>query len=125
MAPEYNMMELMICVASRYLENGKTVAVGTGAPCAAAGVGGPPPRSITFPRNLLQNMTETGATRPSTPTPAEPGPAWKPSSGLETSSLPNGQDLDHRAEPGVMPAFVNLPLHFAGDLQAEPGQLAA
>jgi len=27
MAPEYNMMELMICVASRYLEDGKTVAV--------------------------------------------------------------------------------------------------
>jgi glutaconate CoA-transferase subunit B len=36
MASEYNMMELMICIASRYLENGKTVAVGTGAPCAAA-----------------------------------------------------------------------------------------
>ena len=36
MAPEYNMMELMICVASRYLEDGKSVAVGTGAPCAAA-----------------------------------------------------------------------------------------
>ena len=36
MTPEYNMMELMICVASRYLEDGKTVAVGTGAPCAAA-----------------------------------------------------------------------------------------
>ncbi len=36
MAPAYNMMELMICVASRYLENGKTAAVGTGAPCAAA-----------------------------------------------------------------------------------------
>lgn len=36
MAPEYNMMELMICVAARYLEDGKTVAVGTGAPCAAA-----------------------------------------------------------------------------------------
>jgi glutaconate CoA-transferase subunit B len=35
MAPEYNMMEMMICVASRYLEDGKTVAVGTGAPCAA------------------------------------------------------------------------------------------
>ena len=33
---EYNMMEMMICVASRYLEDGKTVAVGTGAPCAAA-----------------------------------------------------------------------------------------
>jgi glutaconate CoA-transferase subunit B len=36
MTPEYNTMELMICVASRYLEDGKTVAVGTGAPCAAA-----------------------------------------------------------------------------------------
>jgi glutaconate CoA-transferase subunit B len=36
MAPDYNMMELMICVASRYLEDGKSVAVGTGAPCAAA-----------------------------------------------------------------------------------------
>jgi glutaconate CoA-transferase subunit B len=36
MAPEYNMMELMICVASRYLEDGKSVAVGTGAPVAAA-----------------------------------------------------------------------------------------
>jgi len=36
MASEYNMMEMMICIASRYLEDGKTVAVGTGAPCAAA-----------------------------------------------------------------------------------------
>jgi glutaconate CoA-transferase subunit B len=33
---EYNKMELMICVASRFLEDGKLVAVGTGAPCAAA-----------------------------------------------------------------------------------------
>ncbi len=36
MTADYNMMELQICVASRYLEDGKTVAVGTGAPCAAA-----------------------------------------------------------------------------------------
>ena len=36
MVPEFNMMEMMICVAARYLEDGKTVAVGTGAPCAAA-----------------------------------------------------------------------------------------
>ncbi|HWR91547.1 MAG TPA: CoA-transferase [Desulfobacterales bacterium] len=36
MASEFNMMEMMICIASRYLEDGKTVAVGTGAPCAAA-----------------------------------------------------------------------------------------
>ena len=33
---EYNAMELMICVASRLLEDGSTLGVGTGAPCAAA-----------------------------------------------------------------------------------------
>lgn len=33
---EYNRMELMICLASRFLENNSTVVVGTGAPCAAA-----------------------------------------------------------------------------------------
>lgn len=32
----YNGMELMICLASRYLEDNSTVVVGTGAPCAAA-----------------------------------------------------------------------------------------
>lgn len=33
---EYNAMELMICTAARLLEDGTTVGVGTGAPCAAA-----------------------------------------------------------------------------------------
>ena len=33
---DYNAMELMISVASRELQNGATVGVGTGAPCAAA-----------------------------------------------------------------------------------------
>jgi len=33
---EYNDMELMICLASRYLEDDSIVVVGTGAPCAAA-----------------------------------------------------------------------------------------
>ncbi len=33
---EYNTMELMICAAARNLEDGAAVAVGTGAPCAAA-----------------------------------------------------------------------------------------
>ncbi len=33
---DYNAMELMICVAARELDNGATVGVGTGAPCAAA-----------------------------------------------------------------------------------------
>ncbi len=32
----YNSMELMICCAARLLEDGATVAVGTGVPCAAA-----------------------------------------------------------------------------------------
>src|SRR5476649_1180257 len=32
----YNPMELMICCAARLLEDGTTVAVGTGVPCAAA-----------------------------------------------------------------------------------------
>lgn len=36
MAPKYTKLEMMICEASRFLEDGKTVAVGTGAPCAAA-----------------------------------------------------------------------------------------
>jgi glutaconate CoA-transferase subunit B len=34
--PLYNPMELMICCAARLLEDGRTVTVGTGAPCAAA-----------------------------------------------------------------------------------------
>src|SRR6202521_5164697 len=36
MTMTYNAMELMICCAARLLENGRTVAVGTGVPCAAA-----------------------------------------------------------------------------------------
>lgn len=35
-APVYSAMELMICCASRLLEDGRTVAVGTGVPCATA-----------------------------------------------------------------------------------------
>lgn len=33
--PDYNAMELMVCVASRELEDGASVGVGTGVPCAA------------------------------------------------------------------------------------------
>jgi glutaconate CoA-transferase subunit B len=36
MSADFNPRELMICCAARLLENGRTVAVGTGAPCAAA-----------------------------------------------------------------------------------------
>jgi len=51
MAAYYNPMELMICVASRELEDGATLAVGTGAPCAAAMLAqklGSPNLSIMF-----------------------------------------------------------------------------
>jgi len=36
MSAPYGAMELMICCAARLLEDGRTVAVGTGVPCAAA-----------------------------------------------------------------------------------------
>jgi len=36
MPAAYNAMELMICCAARLLEDGRSVAVGTGVPCAAA-----------------------------------------------------------------------------------------
>ena len=36
MAERYNLMELMVCVASRQLEDGKTAVIGTGMPLAAA-----------------------------------------------------------------------------------------
>jgi len=32
----YNLMELMVCVAARQLEDGKTAVIGTGMPLAAA-----------------------------------------------------------------------------------------
>ena len=35
LASTFNKIEMMICTAARYLEDEKTVAVGTGAPCAA------------------------------------------------------------------------------------------
>lgn len=36
MSERYNLMELMVCVASRLLEDGKTAVIGTGMPLAAA-----------------------------------------------------------------------------------------
>ncbi len=59
---EYNKMELMICVASRFLENGKLVAVGTGAPCAAAMVA----QELHAPQLML--FFEAGGFAPLLPT---------------------------------------------------------
>src|ERR687888_378840 len=68
----YNAMELMICCAARALEDGRTVAVGTGVPCAAAMLaqrthapnlviffeaGGVPPQLPTMPISVGDSRT--------------------------------------------------------------------
>jgi len=58
----YNRMELMISVAARILEDGRIVAVGTGAPCAAAMLA----QKIHAP-NLIM-MFEAGGVAPILPT---------------------------------------------------------
>ncbi len=58
----YTPMELMICCASRALEDGRTVAVGTGVPCAAA---------MLAQRTHAPNLTilfEAGGVAPTLPT---------------------------------------------------------
>lgn len=59
---DHNSMELMICVAARYLTNGVSVVVGTGAPCAAAMLA----QKTTAP-NLLM-LFEAGGIAPELPT---------------------------------------------------------
>jgi acyl CoA:acetate/3-ketoacid CoA transferase beta subunit len=61
MTPEYNTMEMMICIASRSLEDGKTVAVGTGAPCAAAMLA----QKTTSPNLVI--LFEAGGVAPTLP----------------------------------------------------------
>src|ERR1700741_2352364 len=58
----YNPMELMICCAARALEDGKTVAVGTGVPCAAAMLA----QRTTAPNLVI--CFEAGGTAPQLPT---------------------------------------------------------
>jgi glutaconate CoA-transferase subunit B len=58
----YNFMELMICIASRCLEDGSVILVGTGAPCAAAMLA-----QKTHSPNLLI-MFEAGGISPILPT---------------------------------------------------------
>jgi glutaconate CoA-transferase subunit B len=61
-AVPYNAMELMICCAARALEDGRTVAVGTGVPCAAA---------MLAQRTHAPNLTilfEAGGVAPQLPT---------------------------------------------------------
>lgn len=62
MSEDYNAMELMIVVASRQLEDGATVVVGTGAPCAASMLA-----QKTHAPNLLL-LFEAGGVSPILPT---------------------------------------------------------
>src|SRR3954452_16313383 len=58
----YNAMELMICCAARLLDNGCTVAVGTGVPCAAAMLA----QRTAAPRLVI--FFEAGGVAPQLPT---------------------------------------------------------
>jgi glutaconate CoA-transferase, subunit B len=58
----YNAMELTICCAARLLEDGRTVAVGTGAPCAAAMLA----QRTTAPNLVI--FFEAGGVAPQLPT---------------------------------------------------------
>jgi glutaconate CoA-transferase subunit B len=58
----YNAMELMICCAARLLEDGRTVAVGTGVPCAAAMLA----QRLSAPRLVI--FFEAGGVAPQLPT---------------------------------------------------------
>ena len=60
--PLYNAMELMVCLAAGLLEDGAVVAVGTGAPCAAAMLA-----QKTSAPNLVV-MFEAGGVAPQLPT---------------------------------------------------------
>src|SRR5437868_12064151 len=58
----YTAMELMICCAARLLEDGRTVAVGTGVPCAAAMLA----QRTTAPNLVI--LFEAGGVSPQLPT---------------------------------------------------------
>jgi glutaconate CoA-transferase subunit B len=72
----YNLMELMVCVAARQLEDGKTAVIGTGMPLAAAMLaqktkapnlvtmfeaGGAAPQLIKLPLSVADSYTQTCA----------------------------------------------------------------
>ena len=59
---KYNPLELMICIAARIMEDGSSVVVGTGAPCAAAMLA----QKTTAPNLLI--MFEAGGIAPQLPT---------------------------------------------------------
>ncbi|MCI0519240.1 MAG: 3-oxoacid CoA-transferase [Chloroflexi bacterium] len=75
MTERYNLMELMVCVASRQLEDGKTAVIGTGMPLAAAMLaqktrapnlitlfeaGGVAPQLVKLPLSVADSYTMMG-----------------------------------------------------------------
>lgn len=79
----YNGTELMICLASRYLEDDGTVVVGTGAPCAAAMLA-----QRTSAPNLMI-MFEAGGIGPQLPSmPISVGDSRTYYKGLVSTSMP-------------------------------------
>jgi glutaconate CoA-transferase, subunit B len=90
----YNPMELMICCAARCLEDGKTVAVGTGVPCAAAMLA----QRTTAPNLVI--CFEAGGVAPQLPTmPISVGDSrtfWR---GLMASSM---SDVMETCQRGMM-----------------------
>ncbi len=79
----YNGMELMICLASRYLEDNSTVVVGTGAPCAAAMLA----QKTRSPKLMI--LFEAGGVGPLLPSmPISVGDSRTYYKGLMASSMP-------------------------------------
>ena len=91
--PAYTAMELMICAASRLLEDGAVVVVGTGAPCAASMLA----QKTTAPNLTL--MFEAGGVGPRLPRmPISVGDSRTFYQGLMATSMP---DIMETCQRGV------------------------
>jgi glutaconate CoA-transferase subunit B len=118
----YNAMELMIACAARLLEDGKTVAVGTGAPCAAA---------MLAQRSTAPNLViffEAGGVAPQLPTmPISVGDSRTFYRGVMATSM---ADVMETCQRGLMDytflggaqidAYGNLNSTMIGDQHAHP-----
>jgi acyl CoA:acetate/3-ketoacid CoA transferase beta subunit len=88
---DYNDMELMICLASRYLEDDSIVVVGTGAPCAAAMLA----QKMYSPRLMI--MFEAGGIGPLLPSmPISVGDSRTFYRALAASSMPEVMETCQR-----------------------------
>lgn len=94
MASPHNAMELMICCAARLLEDGATVTVGTGAPCAAAMLA----QRTSAPKLVV--FFEAGGVAPQLPTmPISVGDSRTFYRGLMASSM---ADIMETCQRGMM-----------------------